>query len=213
MGEADVFWSGILRWYSRYGRDYPWRRTSYPFHILCAEFLLQQTHVRKVQKVYDELIKAYPSPRQLAEADLCDVERIIQPIGLRYRAKRLKRCSEIICSEFSGKVPDSSDQLQKLPGVGSYICDAVLCYGFGQNTIPVDTNVIRVFCRYLGFKSDKPRPRTDKILAEKIRKMYKGLDSTRNANLAVLDFAGLVCTANRPKCEECPVAAGCSAEL
>lgn len=207
----ENFWNGIITWYFKHGRDYPWRKTADPFHILIAEFLLQQTHVRKVQEVYYEFISKYPTPKDLAEADLSEIESIIQPLGLKYRAERLKNCAEIICFKFNGAVPKCSELLKELPGVGSYICDAVLCYAFGFRTVPIDTNVIRVFCRYFGFRSDKPRPRTDSVLVEKIREMYKGFDSTRVPNLAVLDFAGIVCTAKKPKCQQCPISVGCSA--
>lgn len=199
----NQFWEGILKWYAENARDYPWRRTSNPYYVLMAEFLLQQTHVRKMQDVYDKLLAEYPSPQDLAQADISEVEQIIKPIGLKYRAGRLKKCAEIICQEFSGRVPDAPEKLRKLPGVGSYICDAVLCYAFGFTTVPIDTNVIRLFCRYFGYKSDRSRPRTDKKLSEAIRQKFNLFSSTRDPNLAVLDFAGLICTAKGPLCQEC----------
>lgn len=208
MADVEKFWEGILDWYSKNSRDYPWRKTINPFHVLIAEFLLQQTHVRKVQEVYERFIDEYPAPAYLAQAQLFKVERIIKPLGLSYRANRLIKCAEIICSEFGGRVPNSSEQLKKLPGVGSYISDAVLCYAYGKPTIPIDTNVIRVFCRYFGLKSDKSRPRTDTVLAECIKGFYQ-FENTRIPNLAVLDFAGTVCTAKKPNCDQCNASAEC----
>lgn len=209
LSSVQGFWDGIITWYGIYGRDYPWRRTVNPFHILIAEFLLQQTNVRKVQEVYEIFITKYPIPKQLADADISEVEGIINPIGLNYRAGRLKKSAEIICSDGKGEVPASADELRHLPGVGPYIADAVLCYAFGLKTVPIDTNVIRLFCRYFGLRSDKSRPRTDRQLSEKIRQHYRLFDSTRIPNLAVLDFAGIECTAKRPSCEQCCISAEC----
>ncbi|WP_051275829.1 A/G-specific adenine glycosylase [Desulfovirgula thermocuniculi] len=209
---AERFWRGLLEWYHRNKRDFPWRRTTNPFHILTAEILLQQTNVRKVQEVYERLIGRYPTPQQMAEADLSELESIIGPLGLRYRAVRLKKCAEVICREFGGQVPNTYEQLRLLPGVGPYIADAVLCYAFGLATVPIDTNVVRLFCRYFGLRSEKSRPRNDPALAESIRRLFifDGFDGTRTANLAVLDFAGTVCTAGRPGCGQCPISSGCA---
>lgn len=210
VSSVEKFWDGLLSWHMKNRRDFPWRTADNPFHVLIAEILLQQTHVRKVQDVYERLVSRFVAPRQLAEADLRDIKSIISPLGLRYRAERLKKCAEIISDEFDGQVPDTYEQLVLLPGVGPYIADAVLCYAFVRATVPIDTNVIRLFCRYFGFKSEKSRPRTDSVLAENIRKLYR-FENTRAANLAVLDFAGTVCTASRPACKQCPILNGCAA--
>ena len=119
------------------------------------------------------------------------------------------RSAEVICRDYSCRVPDNPGDLKKLPGVGPYICDAVLCYAYGCRTVPIDTNVIRVFSRCFNLVSDKARPRTDPILAEKIRLLFKEFKNTRMPNLAVLDFAAVVCTAKNPKCGQCPLGGSC----
>jgi len=208
----NKFWGCLLKWHNENARDYPWRRTKNPYYVLTAEFLLQQTHVRKVSEVYERFLSKYPTPRHLAAAELMEASDIIKPIGLTYRAERLKKCAEIICREFSGEVPNTAEQLRRLPGVGSYICDAVLCYAFGFSTVPIDTNVIRLFCRYFGFKSEKARPRDDALLAENIRNLYQ-FENTRIPNLAVLDFAAAICTAKKPRCQNCPLRINCLSTL
>jgi A/G-specific adenine glycosylase len=211
--KKDFFWSSLLEWFHINGRNFPWRESTDPFHILIAEILLQQTHVRKVQKIYEHIVAEYPTPDLLAEADLPTLEKIIQPIGLKYRSIRLKRCAEIISLEHCGKVPNSREELMMLPGVGYYIADAVLCYAFGQPTVPIDTNVIRVFCRFFGFQSSKKRPRTDSELTAKIRSLfclYAPTKSTKIFNLAVLDFGGLICKKIKPAGRDCPLNSQCS---
>ncbi|PZE20326.1 hypothetical protein [Paenibacillus xerothermodurans] len=206
----SFFWVTLDRWYLQNKRIFPWRLSSNPYHIFIAEFLLQQTHVRKVEEVYLQLLNRFPTITELMNADEKDLLQYISPLGLSYRASRLKEASIVINDKYYSEIPDNYNALIKLPGIGDYIANAVLCYGYHQKTIPIDTNVIRLFCRYFGLTSDKPRPRTDKVLASKIRKLYPLDLDYKNANLAVLDFAGLVCTARKQKCIECPLSEQCS---
>ncbi|MBW7452868.1 hypothetical protein ACFOLF_13520 [Paenibacillus sepulcri] len=200
---TDFFWVTLMKWFNKNQRSYPWRFSDDPYHILIAEFLLQQTHVRKVESIYHLMLTTFPTIEKLAGSPESKVVDIITPIGLTYRAERLKKTAQTILTSYNGKVPVYYDELIKLSGVGDYIANAVLCYGYLQRTIPIDTNVIRLFCRYFGLTSDNPRPRTDKLLASRIREHFLPELQYKEANLAVLDFAGLICTANRPKCFEC----------
>ena len=196
------FWEKMMHWYDNNKRQFPWRRTENIFYILIAEILLQQTNVRKVEPVYNNIINNYKTTSELAEVDPDNLRKIIKPLGLLYRAERLVRISEIITYKYNGKVPSCKSDLKNLPGVGDYISDAVLCYGFKKNTVPIDTNVIRVFSRFFGLKSSYSRLRNDKQLLEKIRSFYK-FNDLRDPNFAVLDFAAEICSAKNPKCIEC----------
>lgn len=210
MSKESFFWTELLTWYTENGRhQFPWRTTKDPYHVVIAEFLLQQTHVRKVEEVYEQLLLKYPNISELARADILTLEEIIAPIGLKYRAARLIKTAEIICSQHNAKIPNDYNELRKLPGIGDYIANAVQCYAFDQPVVPIDTNVIRLFTRYFGYTSKNPRPRMDKELASKIRAHFEGMESTRAANLAVLDLAGAVCTANNPKSIQCPLSKNC----
>ncbi|NRF96203.1 A/G-specific adenine glycosylase [Paenibacillus frigoriresistens] len=210
MSKESFFWTELLTWYTENGRhQFPWRNTKDPYHVLIAEFLLQQTHVRKVEEVYSQLLLNYPNISELAKANTLSLEGIIAPIGLKYRASRLIRTAQMICSQHNGIIPNNYNILRQFPGVGDYIANAVLCYAFDQPVVPIDTNVIRLFTRYFGYTSKNSRPRMDKELASKIRAHFDGMESTRVANLAVLDFAGAVCTAKSPKSLQCPLSKKC----
>jgi A/G-specific adenine glycosylase len=196
------FWKNILNWYYNNKREFLWRKTDNSFFVLIAEILLQQTNVRKVEPVYNKIISSYKTPSELADSDLNELKRVIKPLGLLYRAERLIKISEIIKGKYNGEVPSSKPELKNLPGIGDYIADAVLCYGFNKNTVPIDTNVIRLFSRFFGLKSSYSRSRNDKELLEKIRSLYE-FNNFRDPNFAVLDFAAEVCSAKKPKCSEC----------
>lgn len=174
-----------MAWYSKHGRHhFPWRNTKDPYRILLAEFLLQQTHVRKVEEVYEQLLRKFPDLYGLTRANIDTVEETIAPIGLRYRAERIIKIAKKVSSQHNGKVPNNYNELRKLPGVGDYIANAILCYAFDQPVVPIDTNVIRLFTRYFGYTSKNPRPRMDKELKSKIRTHFEGMNSTREANFS-----------------------------
>lgn len=206
--KIELFWNELSVWFASNARNYPWRITDSTWHVLIAEFLLQQTHVRKVEEVYLRLLQNYPAVNDLANADLDDIEAIIRPLGLIYRAERLIACAKKVSTDHEGRLPATFDELVQLPGVGQYIANAVLCYGFHQDTVPIDTNVIRVFRRYFGLQSQTARAHNDRCLAESIKCRF-AVEDKRLANLAVLDFAAVICTARTPKCSECPLSQGC----
>jgi len=199
---TNYFWEHLLKWYKVNKREFPWRRTDNPYYIIIAEILLQQTNVRKVTPVYKKIINIYETPEFLAAADIDDLEEIIKPLGLIYRAQRLIKIAEILVNRYNSKVPSNKKELKLLPGVGDYIADAVLCYGYHKKTIPIDTNVIRVFSRYYNLKSNYSRSRNDKGLLTKIRSLYN-FEDYKDSNLAVLDFASKVCKAKKPRCNIC----------
>lgn len=203
----------MFQWHQHNHKNYPWRNTINPYYILVAEFLLQETHVRKVQDAYLNICNTYTDVESLAIASLDEIQLIIKPIGLAYRAERLKGCANSIVKDYGGNVPGTKKELLTFPGVGQYIANAALCYAFDKATVPIDTNVIRLFCRYFGFTSSYSRPRTDGKLAEIIRKQFSYFTSTRDANLAVLDFVSSVCTARKPSCTSCPLENSCCKNL
>jgi len=209
IDKINYFWNSLFSWYEANKRSYPWRKTYNPFYILVAEFLLQQTNVRKVENVYYEIIKKYSTPKDLAYANEDDLKEILEPLGLLYRAERMINTSKVLMEDYDSDVPDRQSELLNLSGVGPYIANAVLCYGYNKKVVPVDTNVIRLFQRYFGLTSNKQRPRNDSELKNKINDLYN-IDNYRKANLAVLDFASAVCKAKKYDCNICSLKNKCS---
>lgn len=211
MNTTDFFWNALFSWYETYKRDFPWRKTDNAFHIFIAELLLQKTHARKVEEVYNQIVNKYPTPYSLAKADIVTLADILKPLGLYYRTERLSKNAKIICHEFNGLVPNCLEELKKMPGIGQYIADAILCYAYNFPTVPIDTNVIRLFTRFFSLQSLNSRPRCDVKFVAKI-KSYFSFGQTKTPNLAVLDFASMVCTARKPNCESCILAEKCKSK-
>lgn len=96
----------------------------------------------------------------------------------------------------------------RLPGVGAYIGNAVLCFAYGKDLAVLDTNVVRVFSRFFGINSKKARPRTDPTLWKTAQELVPPRRS-RAYNWALLDFAASVCTSRSPQCHKCPLYRHC----
>jgi A/G-specific adenine glycosylase len=203
----------VLGWHAHNTRDYPWRHTRDPYEILVAEMLLQQTDVAKSLSVYQSFLARYPTITLLAVASIADVEALIAPIGLRYRAERLVNIARAVERECGGALPRSEDGLMLLPGVGRYIARSICAVAYDQRKGVLDTNIIRVLDRCFGIRSARPRPREDPALWDVVNRFVppRNMCSAAEWNWALLDYAALVCTHHRPRCGPCQISrsAGC----
>lgn len=207
--KRDFFIRKLRQWFKKNGRTYPWRRTKNPYKILVSEFLLQQTNADLALMAYKQFIKDYPTPTSLAKADVRHLRKLVAPIGLSYRADRLKTIGIQIVSNFKGRVPRLRNDLLKLHGVGLYMSNAVLCFAYDEAVPILDTNTIRIFARVFGIVSNRTRPRTDKSL-EKQMSNYLPDHNIGGFNYSLLDFGALICKTKKPKCKDCPLNKKCS---
>jgi len=138
----------ILDHYRRYGRDLPWRTTTDAYRILVSEFMLQQTQVDRVLPKYQEFIGRFPDPAALARAPLQQVLEAWSGLGYNRRAQALKKCAETIMEHCGGKVPDSQDELEQLPGIGPYTARAVCVFAYNQPSIVIETNIRAVYIHF-----------------------------------------------------------------
>lgn len=148
----------ILRWYRTNKRDLPWRKTDNPYYILISEVMLQQTQVLRVLPKYAEFIEAYPSIDALAHASLGDVLKIWSGLGYNRRAKYLKEMAEMVKNGYNGQIPNTYEALIKLPGIGDYTANAVLCFAFKKKRPAIDTNVRNVIEREFQKKEQTVTP-------------------------------------------------------
>jgi A/G-specific adenine glycosylase len=207
LWEIKDFRRFLIRWFKKNKRDYPWRKTKNPFRVLIAEMMLQRTKADQVEPVYLNFFSNFKTPAEVACTDMRKLNRILYPLGLRWRIKRFKEVSQVIVGKNRGKVPESRDEISKLPGVGDYVAGIVLSVAFNKKEWIVDSNVVRIFKRYFGISTSK-EGRRDKHVID-IAKTYANCSQPRKANLALLDFAALVCTPRKPVHERCPLSRSC----
>ncbi|MGH3428081.1 MAG: A/G-specific adenine glycosylase, partial [Mycobacteriales bacterium] len=178
--------------------------------ILVSEVMLQQTPVNRVLPAYLEWMRRWPSPAELAADTAAAAIRAWARLGYPRRALRLHACAVTIVTKFNNKVPDSVEELLKLPGIGSYTACAVAAFAFGQRQPVVDVNVRRVLARAHTGAAD-PGPATTKAdvsLMERLLPQHP----TRAARFAAaaMELGATVCTARTPSCEACPLRQVCA---
>ena len=205
--EIKYFRKIILRRFRRHRRNYPWRETNDPFKILIAEMMLQRTPPDQVTPVYKSFFSKFKSAGDVATTTMKQLKTMMKPLGLRWRIKRFKEVSDALVKDFGGKVPDTKQDIIKLPGVGDYVAGIVLSTAFGKKEWIVDSNVVRVFKRYFAINTSK-EGRRDRHVVE-MAKVYASGRSPRNANIGILDFAATICAPAKPKCERCPLSRSC----
>jgi A/G-specific adenine glycosylase len=128
----------LLAWFSRHGRDLPWRKTRDPYAILVSEVMLQQTQVERVIPRWLGWLERWPTPDALAQAAPADVIREWQGLGYNRRAVSLHRAAQVVAAT------GWPDDLTELPGVGPYTAAAIRNQAHGEPVLPVDTNVARI---------------------------------------------------------------------
>lgn len=179
------------------------------YQLLTATILSAQCTDERVNKVTPVLWRTYPDAHALAQADAGELEAIIRSTGFfRNKAASLIAMAQKCVADYGGQIPDTMDKLLMLRGVARKTANCVLGTWFGRNDgIVVDTHVGRLALR-LGLlmtaKDDKDAVRIEQDLMQLIpREHWTWLAH------ALIDHGRLLCTARKPNCAQCPLAADC----
>ena len=187
-------------------RDSPARLSKGPaFEVLILTILSAQTTDRAVLKVKDPLFSAYPTPAALAKASAEDVERIIHSLGYFHaKAKNIIAASQAILSESDGTVPETMEELLKIPGVGRKTANIVLSHALGKNEgIAVDTHVRRLAQR-IGFSdTDNVNVIEQDLIALFPQEQWGDITDL------LIAHGRTCCDAKKPKCGICPITRYC----
>lgn len=196
----------LLKWAHHNLRDFPWRETANPFHVLIAESLLRKTQAQAVVGVYEHLVRKYPTPAHLAKANPAHLLKLVRPLGLNRRALLLRDAARALMTDHDGNVPSSFSGLLKLPGVGKYGAHVVLAFAFGRRVPIVDSGIARVLGRITGYEPKEPAyldkwiwEFTERLLPRRQHRLFL---------LGLLDLAATVCRP-KPRCAECPLKLHC----
>ena len=174
------------------------------FQLLIATRLSAQCTDARVNMVTPALFNKYPDAKSMAEAPVESVENLIKTCGLyKTKARDLVGIGKMIVSDFGGIVPDTIEQLTKLPGVGRKTANLVCGDVYGKPAVVTDTHFIRL-CNRLGFVKT-----TDPLKVEKeMRKLLPPDKSNDFCHRTVL-FGRDICTARKTYCQRCPMAEFC----
>ena len=178
------------------------------FQLLTATILSAQCTDERVNKVTKGLFAKYPSPEDFVMLPLETIKKEIYSTGFyNNKAKSIKAMAEMVVNSHSGNVPNTLDEMVKLPGVGRKTANVVLGNIQGIPSIVVDTHVTRI-TNLLKFVKTKNAVKIESELSKLINKN----DWTLFAHL-LIDHGRAVCIANRPKCNSCVISNLCPSKL
>jgi A/G-specific adenine glycosylase len=198
----------ILEWYEKNKRFFPWREEDASDYLkLVSEVLLQRTKAETASKFLPTFLKKFPSWKAIANAEIEEIEETLKPIGLyRQRAPRLKKMAQAL-KRNKYIIPSDREYLGTLPMFGQYITNAAMLLVHEEPHPLLDVNMARVLERFFG-----ERKLADIRYDPYLQKLALDIVTHKNSkeiNWGVLDFAALVCTARKPRCEICPIKQNC----
>ena len=175
-----------------------------PFELLVAVVLSAQSTDKRVNVITERLFPLYSTPEKFAQLNQEQLEYLIRDCGLfRMKAKNLLATSQILLEEYGGEVPRTMDELVKLPGVGRKSANVILSQAFGLPGFAVDTHVMRVSHR-LGLSKGKTPEIVEKEITKTVIPELWG-----EAHHWLIWHGRLVCSARKPKCDECQLMEVC----
>lgn len=169
------------------------------FELLIAVTLSAQTTDARVNQCTPLLFAKYQTIKDLAEADLNDVIKIIKPIGMcNTKGTHIIEIAKIIHNQYHDEVPSNIDALKTLPGVGNKTINVVLAEGFKIPALPVDTHINRIAKR---LKIANLKDDVNKVEAKLKKKIEK--ENWIQMHHSLIFFGRYFCKAINPKCQEC----------
>lgn len=203
----------ILEWYDKHRRILPWRENPMPYEVWISEIMLQQTRVEAVKPYFKRFIERLPGIEDLAMVEEEELLKLWEGLGYYSRARNLKKAAMMVMDEYGGELPQSFEELQKLPGIGSYTAGAIASIAYNRKAPAVDGNVLRVLSRVLLMKEDISKVSVKKKMGTMLLN-YIPIDRPGAFNQALIEIGALICIPNgMPKCESCPLKSYCLARI
>jgi len=208
---ADSLAEAVNRWFATAARPLPWRAADVStWAVLVSEFMLQQTQVARVQPRWEEWMRRWPTPADLAAAPPSEAVRMWDRLGYPRRALWLHRAATEIVERHGGEVPRDLDGLLALQGIGPYTARAIAAFAFGDRHPVVDTNTRRVIARAVGGVAEAGPPATSRDLDAMAALLPEDPVEARAFNAGAMELGATVCTARAPRCDDCPIAVHCA---
>lgn len=171
-----------------------------PYTLLIAVLLSAQCTDERVNKITPLLFRKADTPEKMVKISLFEIEEIIRPCGLyKNKAKAIWNLSRILLDQFNGKVPNTFESLESLPGVGHKTASVVMTQAFSIPAFPVDTHIHRCAYRW-GLSNGTTVEQTEEDLKKCFAKKHWG-----KVHLQIIYFARTYCPARGHKVENCPI--------
>ena len=165
------------------------------FTFLVAVMLSAQSTDKKVNEITPKLFSKANTPNKMEKLDVEDIQELIREIGLApTKARNIKKTSKMIAENHGGKVPDTFEELEKLPGVGHKTASVIMSQAFGKPAFPVDTHIHRLAHRWK-LSSGKNVQQTERDLKRKFNE-----ELWNKLHLQMIFYGREYCQARKKKC-------------
>ena len=199
----------LLAWYRQHKRDLPWRGGT-PYAVWVSEIMLQQTQVATVIPFFERFMARFPTVEALAAAPIEEVLKQWAGLGYYARARNRHRAAQIVVEQYGGRIPDTPEEIEQLPGIGRYTAGAILSIAYNIPRPLVDANVVRALSRVFGLRGD-PKSSANAAALWSLAEQLVPPDAPGDFNQALMELGALICEPAEPKCEGCPLLADCVA--
>jgi len=210
MKNPVLFRQDLTRWFKKAKRVLPWRQKRTPYATWISEIMLQQTQVKTVVPYFKRWMRDIPSIRALGKTAEHKILNLWQGLGYYSRARNLKKGAQYLIQNHHGRMPQTLDEILRIPGIGKYSAGAILSIAFNKKAPIVDGNVLRVLARLYALQDPIDEERTK----ESFYKLQSALVPAKNPgifNEGLMEFGALICTPKAPLCTICPVRRHCLA--
>ena len=205
-----MFYKKLLEWHDQNARTLPWKGETDPYRIWISEIMLQQTRTETVSGYYHAFLEEFPDVYALAGAEEERLYKKWEGLGYYTRARNLQKAAKIIVSEYGGQLPDTAEELLKLPGIGDYTAGAIASIAFGRREPAMDGNAVRVISRVSCERGCVGEARVRRRLKEVCASLMTD-ERPGDFNQAMMGLGNMICVPVHPKCESCPVREFCQA--
>ncbi len=197
----------LRKWFFQVRRPLPWRENPSPYEVWVSEVMLQQTQVSVVIPYFTRWMTHFPTIPALAAAPIEKVIKVWEGLGYYSRARNLHIGAKFLTMNHQGELPNSSEALKKVKGLGPYTIGAILSFAFKNKAPAVDGNVLRVLSRFFAIEEPIDKGKTQKLIRELCFAMLPEKEPWIIME-GLIELGALVCQ-KKARCEECPLKENC----
>lgn len=195
----------LVKWYQKNKRELPWRKHVDAYKIWVSEIMLQQTRVEAVKPFYHRFLDAFPTVKDLADAEEDKLLKLWEGLGYYNRVRNMQKAARQIVEKFHGEFPDTYEEIRALTGIGNYTAGAIASFAYGIPKPAVDGNVLRVISRILASDEDIMKASVRTRIENALESVIPS-DCVSDFNQGLIELGAIICLPNGvPKCVECPV--------
>lgn len=206
------FQKDLIDWYIHNHRPLEFRLKKDPYAIWISEIMAQQTRIEAMLPYYRRWMQVLPDIQSVANCDDEVLNKLWQGLGYYSRCKNIKKCAIECVKKYDGKLPQTKEELLKLPGIGPYTAGAISSIAYGQRVSAVDGNVIRVFSRLYNICEDVTLTKVKRKLETLVDETLPAKEEVSYYNQALMELGALICIPKSPRCDHCPIQKYCDAQ-